>query len=162
MLEAAHQRVEFLGAAGVSGETPQPFAKGGVEGGVLGSGDEASLLDEGFIGAEGDFLHTRTVYLSKVAKQLGWTEAGEGHYTGRMEVRLSPELQAKLDRMAAEQGRDAESLVHEAVDRLVGYDDWFLREVEKGLAQVERGEVLTHEEVGSRVEKLLSEKQRRV
>jgi predicted transcriptional regulator len=79
-----------------------------------------------------------------------------------MEVRLSPELQAKLDRMAAEQGRNAESLVHEAVDRLVGYDDWFLREVEKGLAQVERGQVLAHEEVGSRLEKLLTEKQRRV
>jgi hypothetical protein len=120
MLEAAHQRVEFPRAAGVSGETPQPFAKCGVEGGALGSGEQASLLDKGFVGAEGDFLHTRAVYISNVAKQQSWTEAGEGHYTGRMEVPLSPELQAKLDRMAAEQGRDAESLVHEAVDRLVG------------------------------------------
>ena len=103
------------------------------------------------------------MYLSTVAtKQRHWTEAGDEHYTGRMEVRLSPELQAKLDRMAAEQGRNAESLVHEAVDRLVDYDDWFLREVEKGLAQVERGQVLAHEEVGSRLEKLLTEKQRRV
>jgi len=129
---------------------------------VLGSGDEASLLDEGFAGAEGDFLHTRTVYISTVAKQRGWTEAGDGHYTGRMEVRLSPELQAKLDRMAAQQGRDAESLVHEAVDRLVGYDEWFVGEVEKGLAQIERGDVLAHDDVGSRLEKLLIEKQRRV
>jgi predicted transcriptional regulator len=106
-------------------------------------------------------IKERTAYLSGVAKQQRWTEAGDGHYTDRMEVRLSPELQAKLDRMAAEQGRDAESLVHEALERLVGYDEWFLREVEKGLAQIERGEVLTHEEVGSRLEKLLIEKQRR-
>jgi predicted transcriptional regulator len=46
--------------------------------------------------------------------------------------------------------------VHEAVERLVGYDEWFIREVEKGLAQIERGEVLEYEEVGTRVEKLLN------
>lgn len=40
------------------------------------------------------------------------------------------------------------------------YDQWFVREVEKGLAQIERGEVLEHEEVGARLEKFLSEKQR--
>ncbi|MGB2624885.1 MAG: hypothetical protein WA857_10545 [Candidatus Acidiferrum sp.] len=78
-----------------------------------------------------------------------------------MEVNLTPELQAKLDEVAAEQGRDAQSLVQEAVQRLVDYDQWFVREVEKGLAQIERGEVLEHDEVGARLEKLLSEKQRR-
>jgi predicted transcriptional regulator len=51
-----------------------------------------------------------------------------------MEVKLTPEVQAKLERMAAQQGRDRESLVHEAVERLVSYDDWFVRQVEKGLA----------------------------
>jgi len=77
-----------------------------------------------------------------------------------MEVNLTPELQAKLDEVAAQQGRDAQSLVQEAVQRLVDYDQWFVREVEKGLAQIERGEVLEHEEAGVRLEKLLSEKQR--
>jgi predicted transcriptional regulator len=78
-----------------------------------------------------------------------------------MEVELTPELRAKLEEVAAQQGRDAQSLVREAVERLVDYDKWFVREVEKGLAQIERGEVLEHEEVGARMEKLLSEKQRR-
>jgi predicted transcriptional regulator len=78
-----------------------------------------------------------------------------------MEVSLKPELQAKLNRMATQQGRDAESLVQEAVERFVGYDEWFVREVEKGLAQIERGEVLEEEEVGARLEKLLNEKQHR-
>jgi predicted transcriptional regulator len=76
-----------------------------------------------------------------------------------MEVKLTPELEAKLDSIAAQQGRDAQSLVKEAVERLVGYDEWFVREVEKGLEQIERGEVLGHEEVGARLEKLLNEKQ---
>jgi len=76
-----------------------------------------------------------------------------------MEVKLTPELEAKLDSIAAKQGRDAQSLVQEAVEPLVGYDEWFVREVEKGLAQIERSEVLEHEEVGVRLEKLLNEKQ---
>jgi predicted transcriptional regulator len=78
-----------------------------------------------------------------------------------MQVNLPPELQAKLDRMAAQQGRQPESLVNEAVERLVGYDEWFIRQVEKGLTQVERGEVLEHEQVVAKVENLIREKQRR-
>ncbi len=82
-------------------------------------------------------------------------------YTDGMEVKLSPELQAKLENIAAQQGRDSASLVHEAVERLVGYDEWFMRQVEKGLAQIERGETVPHEEVAARMEKLIAKKQRR-
>jgi predicted transcriptional regulator len=78
-----------------------------------------------------------------------------------MKVNLTPELQAKIDRLAAEQGRDTESLVHEAVERLVGYDEWFIRQVEQGLAQIPRGEVLEHDEVAARMEKRIAQKQRR-
>ncbi len=81
-------------------------------------------------------------------------------YTGAMEIELSPELQAKLERIASQQGRDTKSLVHEAVERLVGYDEWFLRQVEIGLAQADRGELLEHEEVVARMEDLISRKQR--
>ena len=35
-----------------------------------------------------------------------------------MEVKLSPELEAKLNRKAAMEGRDSQSLVQEAVERL--------------------------------------------
>jgi predicted transcriptional regulator len=59
-----------------------------------------------------------------------------------MEIELSLELQAKLDRIASQHGRDSNSLVHEAVERLVGYDEWFICQVETGLAQVDRGEGL--------------------
>jgi predicted transcriptional regulator len=78
-----------------------------------------------------------------------------------VEVRLEPEVEAKLARIASEQGRDAETLVSEAVKRFVDYDEWFLREVEKGLAQIDRGETMSHDEVGARVEKLLTERSRR-
>jgi predicted transcriptional regulator len=64
-----------------------------------------------------------------------------------MEVHFTPDLQSKLARMAAERGRDAESLVREAVERFVSYDEWFVREVDKGLDAAERGEFVEHSDV---------------
>ncbi|PYR62669.1 MAG: hypothetical protein DMF87_03515 [Acidobacteria bacterium] len=78
-----------------------------------------------------------------------------------MEVTLSAELQAKLARIAQERGTNPQELAREAIERLVDYDDWFVREVEKGLAQIERGETLSHEEVGARLSKHLAGKQPR-
>jgi predicted transcriptional regulator len=76
-----------------------------------------------------------------------------------MEVHLNPDLQARLAHLAAQQGRDTEALAREAIERLVDYDEWFIREVEKGLTQIEQGKVLTHEQVGARMERRLAEKQ---
>jgi len=76
-----------------------------------------------------------------------------------MEVSLSPDVQSKPARLAAERGRDAEALAREARERFVDYDEWFVNEVKKGLDQIARGEVLTHEEVGARLEKLLVDSQ---
>jgi len=68
-----------------------------------------------------------------------------------MEVYLAPELQDKLFRLAAEQGRDSQALVQEAVERLVDYDNWFLREVEKGLSAAGQGKFIEHENVGTMI-----------
>ena len=78
-----------------------------------------------------------------------------------MELTLPAELQAKLVRVAQERGRDPKDLAREAIERLVDYDDWFAREVDKGLAQVEAGQTLTHEEVGARLDNYLADKQPR-
>jgi predicted transcriptional regulator len=79
-----------------------------------------------------------------------------------MQVNLPPVLHEKLDQIAAKQTRKAESLGNESVERLVGYDEWFIQQVEKGLARVGHGEVFEHEQVVDRVEKLILERQRRV
>lgn len=89
------------------------------------------------------------------------TESAPAPTLKAMELHLSPDVQAKLTRLAAEQGRDMEALAHEAIARFVDYDEWFIREVEKGLASADRGELLTHEEVGTRLEKLIAENQSR-
>lgn len=64
-----------------------------------------------------------------------------------MDIRLNPDLQAKLSRLAAQQGRPSEALVVEAVERMVNYDEWFLREVDKGIAAADRGDLVEHAEV---------------
>ena len=74
-------------------------------------------------------------------------------------MHLSPGVRAKLNRLAAAQGRNTEALAQEAIERFVDYDEWFIRQVEKGLASADQGELLAHEEVGTRLEKLMAEKQ---
>ena len=69
-------------------------------------------------------------------------------YPWGMEVNLNPDLQAKLNRLAAERGSDTGTLVQEAIERFVDYDEWFLREVEKGIAAADRGELIDHEDMG--------------
>jgi predicted transcriptional regulator len=64
-----------------------------------------------------------------------------------MEVQFTPDQQAKLSRMAEAQGRAAEALVQEAVERLLSYDEWFSGEAAKGLAAADRGEFVDHAEV---------------
>jgi predicted transcriptional regulator len=64
-----------------------------------------------------------------------------------MEVQFNPDLQTKLSRMAAQQGRAAETLVAEAVERLVNSEEWLLREVDQGLAAADRAEFADHNDI---------------
>jgi predicted transcriptional regulator len=73
-----------------------------------------------------------------------------------MDVTLPADLEAKLSRLAADQGRDCVSLVVEAVARMVDHEAWFLAEVDKGLAELELGQTLNHEDVGEQLENRLA------
>ena len=63
-----------------------------------------------------------------------------------------PTFKPNSSALAAESGRDTQALVQEAVERFVDYDEWFLREVDKGLAAAERAELVDHEEVGKLID----------
>lgn len=71
-----------------------------------------------------------------------------------MEVHLTPE--AKLFRVAGEQGRSTETLIQEAVERLLDYDEWFVREVDKGLAAADGGQFIEHSEIRRLIDKRYS------
>jgi predicted transcriptional regulator len=78
-----------------------------------------------------------------------------------MDVNLPPDLEGKLTLAAGRRGVSPETLIREAIERAVDYDDWFIREVEKGLAQVNAGQVLTHDAVGSRLDQKVAEQRSR-
>ncbi len=62
-----------------------------------------------------------------------------------MEVHFTPEQEAQLSQIATHAGTDAEWLVKEAALRLV----------RRGIEQADRGEMIEHEEVVTRIERLL-------
>jgi predicted transcriptional regulator len=74
-----------------------------------------------------------------------------------MELHLPLELEGKLTAAASRRGVSVEVLAREALERAVDYDDWFISEVETGLAQVDAGQTLTHDAVGERMAKKLAE-----
>lgn len=77
-----------------------------------------------------------------------------------MEVTLSSDVQSKLARIARERGMEPEALAQEAIERLVNYDEWFLHQMDNGLAQVEHGESVGHEEIAARLERRLTKHKR--
>ena len=73
---------------------------------------------------------------------------------GNMEVHLSPELQAKVEQAAAENKSGVEEYVKQLVEHYVDHDAWFRQQVTRSLEQPDRGEFLTHEEVGARIDQM--------
>lgn len=71
-----------------------------------------------------------------------------------MQIHLHPDLEAKLNRVAAENNRGAEEYVQQLVEHYVDHDAWFRQQVKKGLDQLDRGEFLTHKEMDARIEQM--------
>ena len=71
-----------------------------------------------------------------------------------MQARLTPEQEARLVELAARDGRSPDQLVQEALDRLFEADADFVEAVVKGLTSLDRGEYLSHEKVGKRIDRL--------
>jgi predicted transcriptional regulator len=72
-----------------------------------------------------------------------------------MEVLFTPELEVKLARSAAQQGRNPGELVQQVVARYFDEESRFIDAVNRGENALLRGEYLTHEQVGQRLERFL-------
>ena len=72
-----------------------------------------------------------------------------------MEVHFTPEQEAKLAQSAAQQGRKPDELVLQVVARYFDEESRFVDAVRRGEQALERGEYLTHEQVGQRLERFL-------
>lgn len=71
-----------------------------------------------------------------------------------MEVRFTPEEEARLARIATQEGVDPSELVKDAALRLLEDDARFRSGVRKGLEQADRGEFIEEEEMDVRVKRM--------
>jgi predicted transcriptional regulator len=72
-----------------------------------------------------------------------------------MEVHVTGELEAKLATSAAQQGCSPDKLVEDALTRYFEEEARFVEAVKRGEEAFERGEYLTHEQVGQRLQRFL-------
>jgi predicted transcriptional regulator len=72
-----------------------------------------------------------------------------------MEVQFNPNLQARLTQRASQQGVKLNEVVQDVVARYFEEEDRFVEAVKRGEAAFERGEFLTHEQVGERLRRFL-------
>lgn len=72
-----------------------------------------------------------------------------------MDVPFTPEQEAQLSQIAHLAGMATEHLVKDAALRLVEEDAKFRAAVREGIAQADRGQLLDHDEVVARMDRLL-------
>lgn len=72
-----------------------------------------------------------------------------------MEVHVTGELEAKLTHSAARQGRNPDDLVQDVLTSYFEEEARFIEAVKRGEDAFERGEYLTHEQVGQRLQRFL-------
>jgi predicted transcriptional regulator len=71
-----------------------------------------------------------------------------------MEIHLTPEQETQLSQIAANRGRgNADALAQEVLTRFLEEEARFIEAVKLGEAELERGEYLSHAEVGERMER---------
>jgi len=75
------------------------------------------------------------------------TTTALGFYTGGMEVHFKPELQARVNQLAAENSSDADEFVQQLVERYIDQDIRFREAVHKGFASIDRGDLIEEEEM---------------
>ena len=71
-----------------------------------------------------------------------------------MEVHFTPDTEAQLQQFAAKEGKHAAQVVEETITRMLERRTEFLAGVERGIAAADRGELVSHEEVVQRIDKL--------
>ncbi|MBI4905444.1 MAG: hypothetical protein HY820_17555 [Acidobacteria bacterium] len=71
-----------------------------------------------------------------------------------MEVHFPPEVETRLHQAASAAGKDAEQLVRDTVNQMLESRARFIAGVERGIDQANRGEVVDHQIVRDRLDRL--------
>jgi predicted transcriptional regulator len=71
-----------------------------------------------------------------------------------MEIHLTPHTEAQLKEFAARKGKDAAQVVEETVTTMLERQARFVDGVRRGIASADQGDLVDHEEVVSRIDRL--------
>lgn len=71
-----------------------------------------------------------------------------------MEVQLTPEQEAELSKLASQRGREPQQLAEEVLTSYLENEARFVEAVQRGIESLNRGECISHEEVGARINRL--------
>jgi len=71
-----------------------------------------------------------------------------------MEVHFSPDVEIRLQQVAAANGKGAGQLVKDTVARMLDNQARFIAGVQRGIAQADRGEFIEHKDVLDRIDRL--------
>lgn len=71
-----------------------------------------------------------------------------------MEVHFPPDVETQLQQVASANGKDAEQLVRDTVARMLENQARFVAGVQRGIEQADRGELIEHQEVVNRIDRL--------
>lgn len=72
-----------------------------------------------------------------------------------MEVHFAPDTEAQLKEFAARKGKDAAQVVEETVSNMLARQARFVEGVKRGIASADRGDLIDHEEVVNRINRLI-------
>jgi predicted transcriptional regulator len=72
-----------------------------------------------------------------------------------MNIRITAEREARLPDLASRTGKNAGELIHEAVTKFLGQDARLRKAVDEGFESIDRGKFHTHQEVRTRLDRVL-------
>jgi predicted transcriptional regulator len=72
-----------------------------------------------------------------------------------MEIHFTPEIAAKLTLSAAQKGRNPDEFVQDVLTQYLDDEARFVEAVKRGEDALQRGDYLTHEQVGRRLQRFL-------
>jgi predicted transcriptional regulator len=72
-----------------------------------------------------------------------------------MEVHFTPQTEAQLKQFAASKGKNVAQVVEEIIARMLEREAQFVEGVKSRIEAADRGDLIDHEEVVNRIERLL-------
>ena len=76
-------------------------------------------------------------------------------------ITLPPAILKRLEKISASSRRSPEAIVKQAITEKLEYEEWALRQIDAGLADIKAGRVISHDEFLKTLEQARHERKRK-